>query len=156
VGKAGTAILDAYVAVILAALVWGPLVDLHGYGSLGTTAEKATEPVNGPRAKPCTLDAEVLPLPVRRCILFPLPHGGHPAAGAICSHVFDRTVNKTRNGLEDLGKFPHHVLSSTYLNRTPPQPDKLHRFFEHACRVTDQALARPSPWAIVAEDGPCG
>lgn len=31
VRKVGTVLLDAYVAVIVVALIWGPLIVLHGY-----------------------------------------------------------------------------------------------------------------------------
>jgi hypothetical protein len=62
------------------------------------------------------LDAEVLPFPLRWYV--PVP-GAHPAPRTgICKHVFDRTVNKTSNGLEDLAELTRDVFSSTYLNRT--------------------------------------
>jgi hypothetical protein len=68
------------------------------------------------------LDPEVLPFPVRRHI--PVP-GAHPASRArIRKHVFDCTVNKTSNGLEDLAELSHDVFSSTYLNRTSQQRDR--------------------------------
>ena len=61
------------------------------------------------------LDAEVLPFSVWWYVPVPAAHPA-PRAG-ICKHVFDRTVNKTPNSLEDLAELSHDVFSSTYLNR---------------------------------------
>jgi hypothetical protein len=72
--------------------------------------------LDSPRGAGTSLRVE-LPLTPSTAASLPL---NHPAPRAVISHVYDRTVNKTTDGLEDPGELSHHALHSMCFNRTSP------------------------------------